>query len=237
MRWLILIMLSVWHSVSADESTIRRAILGINPAIEITAIRAIESSGFFEVALSSGERIYTNASGTHFVAGDLYRVEAGGVNNVTDVGRRADRLELIDTLRDEDMVVFSPAGEVKHRLVVFTDIDCGYCRKLHEEIDQLLAGGVEVRYAAFPRAGAESESFAKYVSVFCAEDQQTAMTLAKRGVNPETATCANPVQAQMDLGRQLGISGTPTLVFENGEIQPGYTPAAELLKRINQLGS
>lgn len=237
MRGLWVLVLCLSQAVFADETKIREAILGINPAIQITAITPVANTDFFEVGLGSGERIYINAAATHFVAGDLYQVGPGGVMNLTDVSRRDDRLAVLEDLDPSQLVVFSPKGEVKHRLLVFTDIDCGYCRRLHQEIEALLEGGVEVRYAAFPRAGVGSESYQKYVSVVCAADPQAAMTEAKLGIDPEPMTCENAVADQFRIGQQLGISGTPTLIFENGEMQPGYSPAAELLSRMNQAGS
>lgn len=237
MRWLIMLILGLSQSVWADEDKIRQSILGINPAIQILAIAPVANTDLFEVSLGSGERIYITGDGSHFIAGDLYQVGAGGVRNLTDIGRQADRLAMLETLDPSTLVVFSPKGPVKHRLLVFTDIDCGYCRRLHQEVETLLEGGVEVQYAAFPRAGIGSESYQKYVSVVCAKDPQAAMTEAKLGVDPDPATCENAVADQFRLGQQLGISGTPTLIFENGEMQPGYSPAAELVSRMNQQGS
>ncbi len=237
MRWLVLLFaLSSVHAV-ADQGQIEKAITGINPMIQIDSVRAIENSPFFEVTLKTGERIYTDATGSHFVAGDLYQVGEGSVKNLTDIGRRGDRQALLSELDESTLVVFPAKGDVKHRLLVFTDIDCGYCRRMHGEIEQLQENGIEVRYAAFPRAGEGSESFAKYVSVYCAKDQNEMMTLAKQGETPEVATCDNPIADQYRLGQKLGITGTPTLIFENGDMQPGYAPWQELLKRMNQLGS
>ena len=104
---------------------------------------------------------------------------------MTDVGRRAGLRELVSKIDESKLIIFSPKGEVKHSLFVFTDIDCGYCRRLHSEIEQLQENGVEVRYAAFPRAGVGSDSYKKYVSVYCAKDQNVTMTLAKAGKTPE----------------------------------------------------
>ncbi len=237
MRWLVSLLAVFSVAAIADQEQIKKAITGINPMIQIESVKPIDDSPFFEVTLKTGERIYTNATGSHFVAGDLYQVGTGGVKNLTDVGRRADRQELLGQLDESSLIVFSPKGEVKHRLLVFTDIDCGYCRRLHNEIEQLQENGVEVSYAAFPRAGVGSESYNKYVSVYCAKDQNTMMTLAKQGETPEVATCDNPVADQYQLGQKLGITGTPTLIFEDGEMQPGYAPWKELLKRMNQQGS
>ncbi len=237
MRWLVLAIVFVSAFVSADEVKIKKTILGINPSIRIDSIKPVGGTPFFEVVLETGERLYTSETGSHFVAGDLYQVGLGGVTNLTDKVRRTDRQALLLQLDDSKLIVFAPEGEVKHQLLIFTDIDCGYCRRLHDEIDQLLDHGVEIRYAAFPRAGLGSDSYDKYVSVYCAQDPNSMMTLAKSGETPETATCDNPVADQYDLGQQLGISGTPTLIFENGDMQPGYMPWQELLKRMNQLGS
>jgi thiol:disulfide interchange protein DsbC len=237
MRWLVSLLAVFSVTAIADQAQIEKAITGINPMIQIESVKPIDQTPFFEVTLKTGERIYTDSTGSHFVAGDLYQVGSGGVKNLTDIGRRADRQELLGQLDQSTLIVFSPKGEVKHRLLVFTDIDCGYCRRLHSEIEQLQENGIEIRYAAFPRAGVGSDSYNKYVSVYCAKDQNATMTLAKQGETPEVATCDNPVADQYQLGQKLGITGTPTLIFEDGEMQPGYAPWKELLKRMNQQGS
>ena len=237
MRWLAWIFAFGSVVTMADEARIREAIAGINPMIAIKSVDAVAQTPFFEVILMSGERIYTDKSGLYFVAGDLYNVGIGGVQNLTEISRRVDRQAILEGLDPSKLVVFSPVIEVTHRLLVFTDIDCGYCRRLHSEIDQLLENGVEVRYAAFPRAGVGSDSYDKYVSVYCDNDQKAAMTLAKAGETPEAATCDNPVSDQYQLGQKLGVTGTPTLIFENGEMLPGYLPWRDLLERMNQLGS
>ena len=237
MRWILSIVALVSVAAISDQAEIEKAITGINPMIQIESVKPVDDTPFFEVTLKTGERIYTDSNGSHFVAGDLYQVGSGGVKNLTDIGRRADRQELLAQLDESTLVTFSAKGEVKHRLLVFTDIDCGYCRRMHSEIEQLQENGVEVRYAAFPRAGVGSDSYNKYVSVYCAKDQNVTMTLAKAGKMPDPATCDNPVADQYKLGQKLGITGTPTLIFEDGEMQPGYAPWKELLKRMNQQGS
>ena len=237
MRWLVSLLALFSVTVIADQAQIEKAITGINSMIQIQSVKPIDDTPFYEVTLKTGERIYTDSTGSHFVAGDLYQVDIGSVKNLTDIGRRADLRELVSQIDESELIIFSPKGQVKHRLLVFTDIDCGYCRRLHSEIEQLQENGVEVRYAAFPRAGVGSDSYKKYVSVYCAKDQNVTMTLAKAGKMPEPATCDNPVADQYKLGQKLGITGTPTLIFEDGEMQPGYVPWKELLKRMNQQGS
>jgi thiol:disulfide interchange protein DsbC len=131
------------------------------------------------------------------------------------------------------MIVFSPASP-KHTITVFTDIDCTYCRRLHNEVKQLNDLGVKVRYMAFPRAGAGSEPFSKAVSVWCAEDRQQAITDAKAGQPVPTKNCANPVQAQYEVGQTIGVRGTPAIILENGRMLPGYVPAPELVQQLDE---
>ena len=118
----------------------------------------------------------------------------------------------------------------EHTVTIFTDVDCGYCRKLHREMASYNDLGIRVRYLMFPRAGVNSESFNTAVSVWCADDQQTAMTRAKLGKSIEAKTCANPIAEQYSLGQQLGVRGTPSIILDNGEMVPGYVPAARLVQ-------
>jgi thiol:disulfide interchange protein DsbC len=120
----------------------------------------------------------------------------------------------------------------KATISVFTDVDCGYCRKLHLEVPELNARGIEVRYLAFPRQGTTSPSFDKLVSAWCAADRNDAITRLKRGETIPRKSCANPVERQYVLGHQMGVEGTPAIIFEDGSLHPGYAPAADLAKLL-----
>ena len=133
------------------------------------------------------------------------------------------------------MIVFG-SGKEKHVIDVFTDIDCGYCRKLHSQIDQYNKEGIEVRYMSYPRAGVNSESGRKAISVWCADDRKKAISEAKQGNPVEEKTCDNPVAEQFALGRVVGVSGTPALVLENGELIPGYVPPKRLRQLLDSKG-
>jgi thiol:disulfide interchange protein DsbC len=131
--------------------------------------------------------------------------------------------------------VFNNQNENAERwITVFTDTDCGYCQRLHQEIDAITAADIRVRYLMFPRAGIESQSSAELQSVWCADDQQEAMTIAKSGGTVTPATCENPIQAHMDLARQVELRGTPLIYLDNGMKIPGYRPAEELIKMIEE---
>ena len=120
----------------------------------------------------------------------------------------------------------------KTAITVFTDIDCGYCRKLHQEVPELNRLGIEVRYLAYPRAGLESESYDKIVSAWCADDQRLALTRAKTGKKIESRDCKNPVAQHFALGGAVGVTGTPSIIFEDGRLLPGYLPAERLAQQL-----
>jgi thiol:disulfide interchange protein DsbC len=133
-------------------------------------------------------------------------------------------------------IIFSPEGKTEHIISVFTDVDCPYCSMLHKEVPKLNKAGVEVRYLMYPRAGAGSATFKKSVSAWCSEDQKKAIGIAKEGGIVVAKNCDNPVQEQYDLGQSLGVTGTPTLILEDGRVLPGYLPAEQLLKILKEQG-
>lgn len=141
---------------------------------------------------------------------------------------------MINAVPLEEMIIFK-APMQKYVINIFTDIDCGYCRKLHSEIDQYMAEGITVRYLFFPRAGKDSESYKKAVSVWCADDKNAALTAAKTSTTPPPEkTCKNPVEKQMALGDELGVRGTPMMISPKGYVYPGYMPAKKLAEALSQ---
>ncbi len=124
-----------------------------------------------------------------------------------------------------------------YELLVFTDIDCGYCRKLHDQVEAYNDEGIAIHYLAFPRAGPGSHSFDKFVSVWCADDQQSALTLAKSGDEPDPQQCDNPIESQYQLGRDVGVTGTPALLTPEGQLIPGYMAPADLRARLDALSA
>jgi thiol:disulfide interchange protein DsbC len=131
------------------------------------------------------------------------------------------------------MVSFGPAN-AEHTITVFTDVDCTYCRKLHQEMDQFNDQSIRVRYLFYPRHGPGSEGWKKADAVWCSEDQQAAMTRAKRGENIEGKDCgATPVASHYEMGNRVGVRGTPAILLESGQLISGYVPANELATYLN----
>jgi len=174
--------------------------------------------------------IYFSADGRHMLRGDLVDLETG--DNITETARSHAPAELVGALGDASMVVFAPPT-AKHTITVFTDIDCGFCQRMHQQMADYNRLGIGVRYAAFPRAGIGSDTYDRMVSVWCASDQQVAMTDAKAGRAVETAQCDNPVSAHFEAGQAIGVNGTPSIVLESGEMIPGYVEPRELLDRLD----
>jgi thiol:disulfide interchange protein DsbC len=182
--------------------------------------------GFYEVQIENGPMLYVSADGRHFFDGNLYQARPGQFVNVSELRLNQQRRDLFASRSTEDMIIFKPAGATKAIMNVFTDVDCGYCRKLHREVPQLNAMGIEVRYLAYPRAGIPSESYSKIATAWCAKDQQDVFTRTKNGESIATAVCAdNPVAAHFELGRKIGVTGTPAIVLMDGTLIPGYQPA------------
>jgi len=142
------------------------------------------------------------------------------------------RVEIVGALGESSMVVFAPQA-AKHTVTVFTDVDCGYCQRMHRQMADYNRLGITIRYTAFPRAGVGSDTYDRMVSVWCASDQQAAMTDAKAGRAVEAARCDNPVSAHYEAGRAIGVRGTPSIVPESGEMIPGYVEPQELLDRLD----
>ena len=181
--------------------------------------------------VSGSKLYYVSEDGNYFLEGSLIDVKAG--KDLTEARLGETRISELENTGLNNMIVFKPK-KTKHLIYVFTDIDCGYCRKLHSEIDQYLGAGIEVRYLFFPRAGLGSDSYYKAVAVWCAKDRREALTRAKKGENIEMKQCDNPVKTHMKLGEEFGASGTPMIVTEKGTIIPGYVNAISLAQGLDK---
>ena len=233
-RMLVVMALLSSFSISAlaDDSAVRETLSRIIPGQAPDLIEETPYKGFYEVVYGS-DIFYLSENGRYLFQGDM--VDLTTQNNLTEARRTKGRLKLMDTVALDTRVSFKPQGGVPvHVVDVFTDVDCFYCQKLHNEMADYLNEGIEIRYLAFPRAGVGSHSYEKIVSVWCAEDQKAAMTLAKNKQQPEKRECDNPVKEHMELGRQIGVSGTPALVFSDGTLMPGYLPASQLRKILDE---
>jgi thiol:disulfide interchange protein DsbC len=181
-----------------------------------------------------GEVYYTTMDGKYLVQGRLIDMDTR--EDLTETAKADIRRNLLAKADAKSQITFAPA-DTKYDLTVFTDIDCGYCRKLHAQIDEYNQQGIAIHYMAFPRAGIGSHSYDKAVSVWCASDQRNALTQAKLGAEPDPAQCDNPVEEQYELGRDIGVTGTPSLLMSDGRMIPGYVPPEQLRERLDKMAA
>jgi thiol:disulfide interchange protein DsbC len=205
----------------------------IAPGSPVDGIAETPVNGVLEVLLG-GTVLYITEDGRHIFQGNL--IDTNSLTNLTEERRKNLRATALNEFGEEGMIVF-PAKEPRHTITVFTDIDCGYCRKLHQEMDQYNDLGITVRYLLFPRSGPRTASFDKAVSVWCEKDRQKALTEAKQGKEFPKADCDNPVLAEYKLGETVGVRGTPAIILEDGEMLPGYLPAKRLAQVLDNAGS
>lgn len=203
------------------------------PAMGLTveSVSTSQLPGLYEVQFANGgPLVYATEDGEFFLLGDLYSVGPQGFVNLAEQRRDGERKEMLDGIAKEDMIVFSPEGEPRAYISVFTDVTCFYCQKLHREVPELNKRGVEVRYLAYPRAGTDSDGYRKLASAWCADNPQDSLTRLKRKESvPENLCTPNPIADQYRLGQQLGVRGTPAIVTETGQMIPGYQSADELV--------
>jgi thiol:disulfide interchange protein DsbC len=216
--------------LSAPPETLRAVavLAGVKPEnVQTTPV-----AGIFEV-LRGSDILYMTRDGQYAFTGDLYQVPTRA--NLTEVHRRDLRRKLIEAVPESRMVVFSPA-QPKYTVTVFTDVDCGYCRALHRQIADYNRLGVRVRYVFYPRTGPDTESWHKAEQVWCSADRKAALTRAKLGEPLDAPVCANtPVAQEYELGKAIGLEGTPGIVAANGAMVGGYLSPDALVEQLKQL--
>ncbi len=222
--------------VSADaRQVITERMAKIIPDHRPDRIDETPVAGLYEVVYGP-QVFYVTADGRYLLQGEL--VDLDTRQSLTDATLRGIRKKIIDAVPDSDTIVFAPRdGKVKHTITVFTDIDCPYCRKLHQDIDQYLAEGIKVRYLLYPRAGKNSSSYRKAAAVWCAKDRQAALTRAKKGEKVASPACQHPVDEHMALGNRVGVTGTPAILTETGDLIPGYRPPKDLARLLDRLAA
>ena len=217
------------QEVSQDiQDQIRNSLKILLPGIKPDEIRATPLDNLYEVTFE-GRLVYLTADGRYLIQGKIIDLETR--TEITEERLSELKMAALAEVGEDQMVIFGPE-DAKDTVTVFTDIDCGFCRKLHSEMAQYNEAGIRIRYLFYPRAGIGSESYDKAVSVWCADDRKVAMDQAKAGQEIPARTCENPVDEHYALGQAMRISGTPALLLEGGEMVPGYVPADKLRKAL-----
>jgi len=214
-----------------DYSVVEERVRNLAPNAKSIAISETPIEGILMVQVG-GDIVYMTADAEYMIQGRVVNMDTR--EDLTESAKSEVRRELIVGIDTTKQITFSP-DEPAYDLTVFTDIDCGYCRKLHAQVEAYNENGIAIHYMAFPRAGIGSRSYEKAVAVWCADDQQEAMTQAKLGSEPDPDQCENPVAEQYQLGMALGVTGTPALLTADGTLIPGYVPPAQLRERLDKM--
>lgn len=221
------------------ENLIESQLKKLDATIPIESITKSPMPGVYKVMLKGGFVLYSSENGQYFFKGDMLEIRGSQLVNLTEAMKSQQNAKLLESLKKEDMVIFSPKGETKGVVYAFTDVDCGYCRKLHREVDRLNELGIELRYLAFPRGGKQSPVHGKMTEAWCSVDRKQALTDLKTGnpigveIKGDKAACSSVIDHHHKLGIQMGINGTPAMVLENGQVIPGYRPADDIARIID----
>ena len=232
-KYLISLLIAV-SMVNAKEPS-KKIIDGIKnlaPTAKVDSMDDTPIKGVSEIVINTGrgsEVYYVSNDGKYLLNGNM--IDTTSREDLTDNKKSGIRKQVVDKFGNESRIDFLP-DDMKYHLVVFTDIDCGYCRKLHDQMDGYNKLGIGISYLFYPRSGVNTPSFDKAVTVWCSDDKQSAMTYAKAGINLEQKTCNNPIKEQYLAGQAAGVTGTPAMVLDNGKLLPGYLPPEALLQRL-----
>jgi thiol:disulfide interchange protein DsbC len=232
--FIIFFVIFISHTQS-DELLISSKINAVLPeGMSVQNIKKSKIENLFVVDIGDLQPIYASKDGEFFFYGELYAVNGNVLLNTTKDEINSKRKSILEKELSEDDFISFKSEDEKYRVIIFTDVDCGYCRKFHNEIKDFNNLGITVDYVAFPRSGLNSDSYNKIVTAWCSNDPKNTLTKMKQGIDVNLSTCQdNPVESHYLLGQKIGITGTPAIIKSNGELLPGYLPPAELLNRLN----
>ena len=222
------------HAAHADEDTVRAAIKKLVPTAKVDKVEPSPIAGYSQ-AIIGNQLVYVSNDGRYVLQGALY--DADAKIDLTAARMSREHVAKLDAYPVEKRFVFKPKGAVKHRITVFTDIDCGYCRKMHEHVAEYNERGIEVDYLFFPRSGPGTHSFDKAISVWCAKERNVAFTNAKAGQDPAPLKCDNPILEQYQLGMTVGVDGTPSVYAPDGSKIGGYLTPDQMQATLDRLAA
>lgn len=222
------------HAAEKGEAVVKAAVQKLVPSVKIDMVEKSPIEGYYQVIVGS-QLVYVSADGRYVLQGTLYDTQ--DKIDLTAARMSREHVAKLDAYPESQRIIFAPSGKARHRITVFTDIDCGYCRKMHAHMAEYNERGIQVDYLFFPRSGPGTPSFDKAVSVWCAKDRRAAMTAAKAGQNPQPLTCENPITQEYQLGLAVGVEGTPAVYAEDGSRIGGYLTPDQLQAHLDRIAA
>ena len=231
-RLYLLVFIFISIDISANEElekVFQESLSRLSSDFEITNVKTTPIKGIYQVTIGP-DIVYMTKDGNYILKGEI--LDISNRRNITEDVRAENRVHLLNTISEKEYIEFSPSS-AKNYIYVFTDTDCGYCRKLHRDVPELNSMGIAVRYLAYPRTGVDSKIGDEMRDVWCADDRQEALTAAKNREQFHSKPCDAPIARHYALGKELGVSGTPAIFLENGVKLPGYIPPDEIYRQIH----
>ncbi len=211
----------------AGVETVRARLAKDFPDFKDAQIAPAPVAGLYEIWVGNVVG-YLTSDGKYLFDGSLIELETK--TNLTEVRRNTWRKEQVDKLAEEDMLIYEPK-KVEQTVTVFTDPQCGFCKKFQSEMDGYLGKGIRVRYMFVPIFGDKSKKLSE--NVWCAKDRLQAYTDVMTDKKIEDKTCKNPLEKHMEVAAELGIRGTPGILAQDGRLLRGYMPPAALKAELD----
>ena len=232
-KLLILFIFIFTLFISASEDNIRESLKNILPdGAIIESIEATPIENMYAVYYGDLQPIYVTKDGYFFIYGDIYKINSNSISNITDESIAERRKIILKDIPSNELISFKSKNE-QFSVIVFTDVDCGYCRKLHNQINEYNKLGISINYAAYPRSGLGTSAFTKMVGAWCSDDPKESISKLKNNKNLDLSFCdSQPVSKQYVIGQKLGVNGTPAIFSMDGDMFPGYIEPEELLLRL-----
>ena len=213
----------------ASEDLINKISKILPTGLPINFIEESSMPDFYVVNVANNQILYVSKDFKFVLAGEVIALNDGEISSLNDIYENKFIKNIISSIKPNESIDFVSSNE-RFKLKIFTDVSCSYCRLLHSEIDQYLSNGITINYLAFPRDGLDSQVYKDMVSVWCSLDPKDSLNKLKKGENIESKNCKNPVEEHFRKGSLIGITGTPTIILEDGTKFSGYIPANELIK-------
>jgi thiol:disulfide interchange protein DsbC len=219
------------------DNAVRDAVQALAPGIKVDSIQPAPVAGFSQV-MASGQLVYVSNDGRYLLHGNL--IDMKTKKDLSEQAWASVRKAELAKVPASQRLVYAPVNPTS-KIVVFTDVDCGFCRELHKHIDAYNKQGIAVEYLFWPRegvkttAGNDTPAYTKAVSVWCSADRKAAFNDATSGKAIKPATCTNPVSDEFALGQRLGVNGTPTIVAEDGTVIGGYLTPDQMKLALQQV--
>jgi thiol:disulfide interchange protein DsbC len=220
---LLMLAQGVWADANALEQRLKQ---NLPPATQIS-VKDTPINGLYEVS-TDGQVFYLSEDGRYAIQGQILDLQTR--QNLTEPAKQAARVQLLKKLQPDEVITYPAQGQKKREVWVFDDIDCPYCSKLHKIFPKLQTAGITIHVLFFPRGGLGSKSYFDAVKVWCSKDRRQAFDIAmETGQVPDAGVCRHPVSEHLALAQKIGVTGTPYMVLDNGEIIPGYIPPSKLI--------